>query len=102
MIIDSRPLHSRVWRAFWIVWCLTVLGSVAWTKFVEHRAFPFEEVYVLDRDSVHEHRLSWLAWHRYTIEVEEIYYPPFVEHSGSLTVDLLNDVGETIVSKQGI
>jgi hypothetical protein len=101
VIIDSRPLRSRIWRAFWITWVLSVVGSVGWTKFVENRATPFEEVYLLDRDSVHEYRLSWLAWHRYTIDVREIFYPPFVEHSGGLTVELVNGAGETVVPKQG-
>ena len=93
---DSSPLRKRIWQVFWILFVLEVVGIIAWLNFVERRAYPFRETFVLDRDRVEERRLSWLAWGRYDIEVADSSGPPFIAHSGALAVELISDSGEMV------
>lgn len=96
---DPSPFRKRIWQVFWILFALEAIGLIAWFKFVERRAYPFQEAFVLDRDRVEERHLSWLAWGHYGFELTDSSGPPFIAHSGSLAVELVSESGEMVLPR---
>ena len=96
---DPSPLRKRIWQVFWILFVIEVVGLIAWFKFVDRRAYPFRETFVLDSDRAEDRRLSWLAWGRYDIWLADSSGPPFIPHSGALAVELVSDSGEMVLPR---
>jgi hypothetical protein len=92
--------RKRVWRAFWITWLIVFAGLNGWLGFIVSRAHPFSRKYTLGEDVVNEeHKLSWLAWGTYAVEVREP--TEYLDGmGGDIAVELVSSDGETVIAKR--
>jgi hypothetical protein len=93
--------RKRVWRAFWLIWLVIFVGLNGYLSFIVSRAHPFNRKYILGADELNEtHRLSWLAWGAYSVEIRELEPRYQNGMGGDMAVEIVSDSGATIIPRR--